>query len=168
VVIDIITAEPRHADTIKSIAEATWWNTYVPIVGREQVRYMLDMFYNSSTLRQQIASVEQYYLLLKENNAVVAFAAFSPIVEDKSIFKLHKLYCLEETRGKGYGKMLVKTVEDSVVASGSLLLELNVNRHNPALNFYKKLGFVIDRIEDIDIGHGYWMNDYVMKKHLSK
>ena len=41
-------------------------------------------------------------------------------------------------------------------------LELNVNRHNKAINFYKKLGFIITMEEDIDIGNGYYMNDYVM------
>ena len=41
-------------------------------------------------------------------------------------------------------------------------LELNVNRKNKAINFYKKYGFTILKEEDIDIGEGYFMNDYVM------
>jgi ribosomal protein S18 acetylase RimI-like enzyme len=39
---------------------------------------------------------------------------------------------------------------------------LNVNRNNKALGFYQKFGFVILREEDIDIGNGYFMNDYIM------
>jgi ribosomal protein S18 acetylase RimI-like enzyme len=38
-----------------------------------------------------------------------------------------------------------------------------VNRHNRALHFYEKQGFKIIREEDIDIGSGYFMNDYVME-----
>jgi hypothetical protein len=45
-------------------------------------------------------------------------------------------------------------------------LELNVNRHNPATVFYQKMGFEIVYSEDIDIGQGFWMNDYVMRKTL--
>ena len=43
--------------------------------------------------------------------------------------------------------------------------DLNVNRHNPALAFYERLGFQQHREEDIPIGP-YWMNDYVMRKEL--
>jgi ribosomal protein S18 acetylase RimI-like enzyme len=39
---------------------------------------------------------------------------------------------------------------------------LNVNRYNPAKDFYEKLGFKIILEEDIPIGQ-YWMNDYVMR-----
>jgi ribosomal protein S18 acetylase RimI-like enzyme len=43
---------------------------------------------------------------------------------------------------------------------------LNVNRYNKARFFYEKLGFVIMKEEDIDIGSGYYMIDYVMEKKL--
>ena len=43
-------------------------------------------------------------------------------------------------------------------------LQLNVNRKNKALHFYEKQGFKIIREEDIDIGSGYFMNDYVLEK----
>ena len=45
-------------------------------------------------------------------------------------------------------------------------LELNVNRNNPAIRFYVKLGFhIIDEV-DIAIGSGFYMNDYIMLKDL--
>ena len=66
----------------------------------------------------------------------------------------------------GYGKALLAAVEDAVKAAGSNILELNVNRNNPAMGFYKKQGFGIIYEEDIQIGNGYEMNDYVMQKLL--
>jgi ribosomal protein S18 acetylase RimI-like enzyme len=45
-------------------------------------------------------------------------------------------------------------------------LLLNVNRNNSALNFYQRLGFTIQRKEDIAIGNGYLMEDYVMGKPI--
>ena len=45
-------------------------------------------------------------------------------------------------------------------------LELNVNKNNPAIHFYKKLDFVISRQEVIDIGNGFVMDDYVMTRIL--
>ena len=32
--------------------------------------------------------------------------------------------------------------------------------------FYEKLGFTVIKEEDIDIGNGYLMNDYVMEKKI--
>ena len=42
---------------------------------------------------------------------------------------------------------------------------LTVNRQNyKSINFYFKNGFIINEIADFDIGNGYVMNDFVMKK----
>jgi ribosomal protein S18 acetylase RimI-like enzyme len=49
---------------------------------------------------------------------------------------------------------------------GATTLQLNVNRNNPAKIFYEKLGFAVLNEEDIDIGNGYFMNDYVMQKMI--
>ena len=43
---------------------------------------------------------------------------------------------------------------------------LNVNRYNKALYFYEKHGFTIAQEVDIEIGEGYFMNDYIMKLSL--
>lgn len=164
--IAIRTAEVADAPLINTLAETTWISTYIPILGTEQVRYMLDLFYNVPKLEKQIATGEQVFLLLSENDKVVAFAAFSPRDTSPDIYKLHKLYCLDEAKGKGYGKALVEEVERRTLDAGVSILELNVNRYNPTLDFYKKIGFEIAYVEDIDIDNGYWMNDYVMRKVL--
>ena len=52
-------------------------------------------------------------------------------------------------------------------AKGATVLQLNVNRHNTAKSFYEKLGFAVIKEEDIDIGSGYFMNDYIMEKRLT-
>ena len=41
-------------------------------------------------------------------------------------------------------------------------VELNVNRQNPALDFYRHMGMHIAMSGDFDIGNGYFMNDYIM------
>ena len=53
-----------------------------------------------------------------------------------------------------------------ILPSHATAVELNVNRDNPAISFYKKLGFGIKREEDIDIGEGFFMNDYVLSLQL--
>lgn len=162
---NIIQATAAYTDTIRDIAEKTWWPAYREILTTEQIRYMLDTIYSSENIHRQLESGSQTYLMLLEEGRPVGFAAFSPREEDPEIYKLHKLYCLPETRGRGYGRLLVEAVSQRVAAAGKHSLELNVNRYNKAKNFYEKLGFTVAYEEDIPIGP-YWMNDYVMRKKV--
>ncbi len=161
-------ATVADAEIIKQLAEAIWHPTYTPILGPEQVGYMLNLFYTEDKLREQIDSGEQTYIILQEENMPIAFAAYAPRTENQDVYKLHKLYCLTNKQGKGYGRLLLHAVEDAVTDAGKNTLELNVNRYNPALDFYKRNGFEVAYVEDIDIGNGYWMNDYVMRKTMRK
>ncbi len=160
----------RHAtindvETIRQLADKTWWAAYSSILEKEQIAFMLNEIYSPGKITAQLADGSQTYLLLIEDENPVAFAAFSPRENNDEIYKLHKLYCLPETQGKGYGKILIEKVIDEVLNAGIRFLDLNVNRHNKAKTFYEKMGFTIIYEEDIPIGH-YFMNDYVMRKEL--
>jgi GNAT superfamily N-acetyltransferase len=158
-------ATANDAQTIIDIAEKTWWVAYPPILEEEQISFMLGEIYTLNKISNQIENNSQTYLLLIEDEQPVAFAAFSPREEDADIYKLHKLYCLPVTQGKGYGKILIDEVISGVLKAGKHILELNVNRYNKAKNFYEKMGFNTAYEEDIAIGP-YFMNDYVMRKEL--
>ena len=150
---------------ILKIAEETWWATYSAILQKEQISFMLGEIYAAYKIHSQITNNLQTYLLLVEHDKPLAFAAYSPRDENPEIYKLHKLYCLPQTQGKGYGKLLINEVIARTLEAGKHILELNVNRHNQAKSFYEKVGFKVVYEEDITIGK-YWMNDYVMRKEL--
>jgi ribosomal protein S18 acetylase RimI-like enzyme len=158
-------ATVNDIDTILQIANTTWWATYGPILEREQIEFMLAEIYSAEKLEEQISQDKQTYLLLEEEGIPVAFAGYSSRDENPDIYKLHKLYCLPQTQGKGYGKILINEVANKTSQAGKQILELNVNRYNQAKSFYEKMGFVVAYEEDIAIGP-YWMNDYVMRKDL--
>jgi N-acetylglutamate synthase-like GNAT family acetyltransferase len=158
-------ATVNDVDTILQIADTTWWATYSAILEREQIEFMLNEIYSAEKIEKQVREHLQTYLLLEEEGTPVAFAAYSPRDENPDIYKLHKLYCLPQTQGKGYGKILINEVANKTSEAGKTILELNVNRYNQAKSFYEKMGFTIACEEDIAIGP-YWMNDYVMRKEL--
>jgi GNAT superfamily N-acetyltransferase len=155
----------NDVEAIRQLADEVWWPTYSPILEKEQIAFMLAEIYSPEKIATQIKDGTQTYLLLIENERPVAFAAYSPRGDNADVYKLHKIYCLPATQGKGYGKMLINVIIDRVLAAGKNILELNVNRYNNAKNFYEKMGFTIVYEEDIVIGP-YWMNDYVMRKEL--
>jgi GNAT superfamily N-acetyltransferase len=161
----IRTATVNDVETIRQIADKTWWVTYGPILEAEQISFMLKEIYSADKIYSQIENNLQTYLLLLEDDQPVAFAGYSPREENADIYKLHKLYCLPATQGKGYGKILINDVAQKTIEAGKNVLELNVNRFNNAKSFYEKMGFEVAYEEDIAIGQ-YWMNDYVMRKEL--
>lgn len=150
---------------IRKIAEKTWWATYQTILETDQISFMLEKIYSVENISDQLKNNTQTYLLLTENDNPVAFASFSPREENPEIYKLHKLYCLPETQGKGYGKILINEVVNKTLEAGKHTLDLNVNRYNQAKSFYEKMGFQVAYEEDVPIGK-YWMNDYVMRRAL--
>lgn len=158
-------ATMADADCVVKIAHLTWWPTYGDILTTEQITYMLGAIYVSDKIAEQIESGEQQYLILEEDGKPVAFASYSPRSEDAAVYKLHKLYCLTTAQGKGYGKHLINAVVNATQHAGVMVLELNVNRNNKAIDFYKKSGFTIAYDEDVPIGP-YFMNDHVMRKNL--
>ena len=163
--VSIRQATEADIPAIQQIAVATWWPTYRPILTEDQIEYMLELFYSPKAIASQMQSGHTYLLLL-EDDVPNGFASFSPRTENKDIYKLHRLYCLPETKGKGYGRELLQNVEQLVKKLGRHVLELNVNIHNPAKGFYERLGYTEAYAEKIDIGSGYIMDDYVMRKLL--
>lgn len=75
---------------------------------------------------------------------------------------------MPDAQGKGLGKILIEETESQAIKKRNSKLLLNVNRQNKARLFYEKLGFKIAYSEDIEIGNGYLMNDYVMVKEVKK
>jgi ribosomal protein S18 acetylase RimI-like enzyme len=165
----MITFHQGNIKDIPLIRELTfkiWPVTYSPILSREQIDYMLEMMYNPASLEQQMLEQGHRFVIAYESSQPAGFASFSRKDTDNAAYKLHKIYVLPGLQGKGVGKKLIDHIIQSILPAGAKTLELNVNRHNTAKTFYEKQGFKIVRTEDISIGNGYFMNDYVMEKKL--
>jgi ribosomal protein S18 acetylase RimI-like enzyme len=158
--VSIKDASELDISLLRSLAEKIWWPTYRNIISDDQVNYMLENIYGEDNLREGMKNGEKF-LLIRDKNTPLGFVSFNTWKEKPSAWKIHKLYVLPENHGSGYGRRLLNEVFDRARNAGITTIALNVNRHNPALAFYERLGFTILREEDIPIGE-YWMNDYVM------
>lgn len=151
---------------IQDLIRRIWHPTYENILTEEQSNYMLDEMYSSGVLLNQMQQQGQTFLLVYEDEQPVGFAAFEYNHKVSTACKLHKIYLLPTMQGKGVGKLLLQEVAARAAAWGQKTLLLNVNRFNNAIVFYKRQGFHVIAEEDIDIGNGYFMNDYLMEKRL--
>ncbi|MCO6148708.1 GNAT family N-acetyltransferase [Flavobacterium sp. NRK1] len=158
-------ATPEDFEIIYNLAVNTWNVTYEKILSKEQLDYMLDMMYSLNAITDQILVKGHHFILLSENNNYLGFASYE-LNYLSGIAKLHKLYVLPETQGRGAGKLLIDKVEEAAKRNGNNIVSLNVNRYNNAVNFYIKNGYKKIKEEDIDIGSGYLMEDFIMEKSL--
>ncbi|MEP7254290.1 MAG: GNAT family N-acetyltransferase [Ferruginibacter sp.] len=151
---------------IQNLAERTWQIAYSSIISPEQMKYMLDLFYSEASLKKQIQDGHQF-IIAKEKGKAIGFASYSvKSSEEQDTYRLHKIYIDPSQQGKGIGKLLIGFIINDISTYDAINLELNVNRKNKAMDFYKKIGFNIVREEDINIGNGFFMNDYVMNLPL--
>lgn len=162
--LQIIQATKEDIPSIQHIAYETWPITYGSIQSKAQLDYMLELIYSATSLEKQMQNGSKF-LLVKENNKTVAFAAY--FLKSPNIYKLDKLYALPNQQGKGLGTMLIDYIIDEIKSLGASALHLNVNRYNiKAQKFYEHLGFKVIEEVDVPIGAGFFMNDYVMEKRL--
>jgi len=138
--------------------------TYQDIVESRQIDYMMDLIYSPEALTYQLDQGQNFLILLYEGNPA-GFASYTRLNEE-GVFKLNKIYLDGHLQGKGLGKFLLTDVISRIKAEAGVSLRLNVNRHNEARGFYEKMGFSLLQEELIDIGNGYFMDDYVMEISL--
>lgn len=156
-------ATSKDIPLIRELTFKVWPQTYAAIVSREQIEYMMEMMYSEASLLKQMNDGCRF-IIAYDNNEPVGFASCQET--EPSLFKLHKIYVLNTQQGKGTGKFMIEYLLNDIRQKGGSALQLQVNRHNKARNFYEKLGFVTIQEADFDIGNGYFMNDYIMEKKL--
>lgn len=163
--INIVKATTSDLPIISQIAHQTWPLTYGSILSSAQLEYMLNAFYSNAALLKNIEDGNEF-IIAKENNICLGFASFEHHYQNQNATKIHKIYILPETQGKGIGKLLIDAIAQFAKEDNSNTLLLNVNRFNKALGFYQKLGFQIIEKIDIELEHGYLMEDYLMQKWI--
>lgn len=163
--INIIRANKEHVELIQQLAYAIWPDTFKQILSPAQIDYMLQWMYNPSTLLKNIESGHQFWLAYEQQEPI-GFIGLQVDFPQPGDLKIHKLYVLTSRQGKGLGKLLINQAVRIGVESACNRLILNVNRFNQAVSFYKHIGFQILYKEDIAIGEGYLMEDFVMGYEL--
>lgn len=158
--ITVVRVTIKDIPIIQQLSNIVWPATFADILSSDQIKYMMEMMYSTKSLKQQIESGHQY-VLVKKDDEYLGYLSTQYFTEE-NYTKIHKIYVLPNMQGKGVGKALINYAKKQAREDKSLSLRLNVNRYNKALQFYQHLGFSILYTEDIDIGNGFLMEDYVL------
>ncbi|MDR0394456.1 MAG: GNAT family N-acetyltransferase [Tannerella sp.] len=155
-------ADINDCSRIRELASRIWEPTYGSILSEEQLEYMFEMMYSVGHIKQQMTELKHEYLIAYADDEPAGYIAIEKKSDDVFIFQ--KIYTLPELHGKGFGRYLMEqgTAYIKSIHPLPFTVELYVNRENPAVGFYEHLGMKKIATRDHDIGHGFYMNDYIM------
>lgn len=163
--IELIPVTKKDYPVVNKLAHEIWPFAFRDILTPAQIDYMLGWMYSIPSIKEQVEEKGHHYILAKENDEYTGYASYE-INCTPGKTKLHKIYVMPDQHGKGIGKVIINYVVERARENNNRYVYLNVNRFNNAVKFYEAMGFKVIAQEDIDIGNGYYMNDFVMEKEL--
>ena len=154
----------KDIQIVARLAGEIWNEHYVPIIGQQQVDYMVSSFQSEDAVENQIKNENYEYFILFHLSEPSGYFAVKQTGED--LF-LSKLYVLKEKRGTGLGKEGFRFISQKAKESGLQRIILTVNKHNiNSIKAYERLGFINEGPVIADIGAGFVMDDFKMSYKL--
>ena len=142
---------------LTELARSIWEEHYTPIIGSDQVAYMLETLQSPEAIAEQMREGRRYHLLQK-GVTPAGYLAFDHL--NGGLF-LSKLYVSKAFRGQGLAR---KSVDWLWASFSPAFIRLTVNRFNEgSIAAYQSLGFIIVDSVQQDIGRGFVMDDYLME-----
>lgn len=162
--VKILKAGENDLPVIHDMAQIVFRHTYLDILSPQQMEYMMEWMYSLPNLHKQLSEGHVYFIAYISGRPCGYMSIqMEGIDSGIMVFHLQKIYVMPSEQGKGVGKLLFNQAVDYV--TNSFLpsrIELNVNRNNNAVGFYRHIGMRILREGDFHIGEGFYMNDYIM------
>ena len=101
-----------YSDDISNLAlmaKEIWEEHYTPIIGKDQVNYMIDKFQSESAIIQQIKDDYDYFIVSRYSQHI-GYLCFIKNNEINSLF-LSKIYLKKPFRRMGYGREMFEFVK---------------------------------------------------------
>ena len=151
----------QQIESVAALAHEIWNEYFTPMIGADQVSYMLENLQSFGPMRKQIAEGYEYFQIMNDSSPV----GYICIKAGEDELFLSKLYLLKSARGSGLGKQAFQFVLQQASDRSLDKIWLTVNKHNTdTIKAYQKWGFEIVGEPVADIGGGFVMDDYKMEK----
>lgn len=159
----IAKATAGDCQLINNLASKIWGPTYGSILAAEQLDYMFEMMYAPENILKQMNELHHEFFIVYKDDVPSGYFSIEQV--DENLYHFQKIYSLPALHGSGIGRFIIEQGVNYLksIHPGPFTVELYVNRENPAVGFYKHVGFYEYATRDEPIGGGYYMNDYVMR-----
>ena len=140
---------PVHTDKqiqeISNLASVIWHEHFTPIIGIQQVEYMLEKFQSFHALKEQMETGYEYFQIFDNTE----FCGY---------------YLKKEARNRHLSTKTIQYLKTLCQKRGLSSIWLTCNKYNTnTLAVYHHLGFETVRSQVADIGNGYVMDDYILE-----
>jgi ribosomal protein S18 acetylase RimI-like enzyme len=150
----------REFEGLEPFAASIWEQHYTPIIGAEQVAFMLNKYQSAEAMFNQFSAGYKYALVIFGGQQAGYFAY--DIKDDKEVF-ISKFYIHKDFRRRGLGRQVIDFIAKEAQAMGCSTMTLSVNKDNSdSIQFYISYGFQTIKAQKVAIGEGFYMDDYVM------
>jgi O-acetyl-ADP-ribose deacetylase (regulator of RNase III)/RimJ/RimL family protein N-acetyltransferase len=154
----------QSADEIRIVtrlAHEIWNEHYVPIIGQDQVSYMVEKFQSAEAITSQIKEDDFEYYIINHSFEPCGYIGIK-LSGDELL--LSKFYIVNSKRGKGIGRKGIEFILIRAKELGARNISLTVNKENTnSIKAYEQMGFMNLGPIVTDIGDGFIMDDYMMK-----
>lgn len=144
------------------LASVIWNEHFTPIIGKEQVDYMVEKFQSYDAMKEQTESEGYIYYQIYDRDELCGYTGIRPD-SDGRLF-LSKLYIKKECRGRRLATQAFNFLKTLCREQGYSAIWLTCNKYNDnSLAVYRHLGFETIDTQEADIGGGFIMDDYIME-----
>ena len=150
-------------DRLICLIREIWPEVFIPIIGKEQVDYMLVHYQGKDVIAAEIENGTRYFFI-RDSSREIGYFAYS-LEEDH--LAVSKVYLKKEFRGLGLSSAVFSYFEKIARNEKKEKILLHVNRNNErAVQVYLHRGFEIVKTVDIPLGDRFFLNDYWMEKKI--
>jgi len=150
-------------ELLVELIQEIWPEVFIPVIGKEQVDYMLVHYQGKDIITAEIERNVRYFFI-EDNDKPIGYFAYSP---EEDHLAISKVYLKKEFRGQGLSSKIFAYFEEVAHNEKKEKLSLRVNRNNKqAVEVYLHRGFKITKIVDQPLGDRFFLNDYVMEKKV--
>ena len=164
--IQIRQATTQDISLIHQLAKEVFFPTYEPLQPKDKVAYLFNLMYNEASLTEQMLKKNQTFLLVEDETGYLGYASYEFNYKGQNKAKIHKIYVMPSAQGKGVGRVMINWIANVTKQNKMDSLLLDVYRHNPAIQFYERLGFQKVAEQVTEVGNGFVMDDFVMEQKL--
>lgn len=145
---------------LEPFAASIWEQHYTPIIGADQVAFMLNKYQRAQAMFDQFSAGYKYAVVISGGQKAGYFAYDGKA--EKDVF-ISKLYIHKDFRRRGLGRRILDFISKEAKALGCTAMTLSVNKDNSdSIQFYTAYGFQKIKAQKVAIGEGFYMDDYVM------
>ena len=154
---------PEEIDCLVELIQEIWPEVFIPIIGKEQVDYMLVHYQGKNIITAEIENGVRYFFI-EDLDRYIGYFAYS--LEGEHLI-ISKIYLKKEFRGLGLSSKIFSHFEETARNETKEKLLLHVNRNNKqAVEVYLHQGFKIVKTVDQPLGDRFFLNDYWMEKKI--